>query len=139
MSHYPCASPESAYTEQERRNLDVVMTFYDNGVNRRDAAVAASHLGERFIQHSPHIADGAQGLVDVFSELWQKYPDFHIEVKRIFLEGDMAAVHARSHGRPTPNGEASVDIFRLESGKIVEHWEVVRPIPANPANTNSMF
>jgi predicted SnoaL-like aldol condensation-catalyzing enzyme len=139
VNHYPCASPESAYTEQERRNRDVVMAFYDNGINRRNPAAAASYLGHKFIQHSPHVPDGTQGFVDFFSEFWRKHPEFHVEVKRVFIEGDMAAVHSRSHGGPDANGEAGVDIFRLEHGKIVEHWNVVRPIPANAANTNSMF
>ena len=139
MSHYPCASHESAYTEQERRNRDVVMAFYGNGVNRRDPAVTVSYLGPEFIQHSPHVADGTQGFVDFFTAFWKKYPKFHVEVKRIFIEGDMAAVHTRSLGGPNANGDAGVDIFRLDHGKIVEHWDVVRPIPANAANANSMF
>jgi predicted SnoaL-like aldol condensation-catalyzing enzyme len=139
VGDYPCASPDSAYTEQERRNRDVVMAFYDDGVNRRDLPTAVSCLGPKFIQHSPHVADGPQGLIDFFTKFWQKYPEFRIEVKRLFIEGDMAAAHTRSHGGPNSNCEAGVDIFRLDHGKIVEHWEVVRPIPDNPANANSMF
>ncbi len=139
MNRYPCASDQSSYTEQERRNRDVVVAFYENGVNRHDFSAALSCLGENYIQHSPGVADGVQGFVDFFTELWKEHPRFRIEVKRIFLEGDMAAVHVRTHGGAVPNGEARVDIFRFENGRIVEHWDVARPIPAGAANSNSMF
>ncbi|MGN6657417.1 MAG: nuclear transport factor 2 family protein, partial [Achromobacter mucicolens] len=40
---------------------------------------------------------------------------------------------------PEDRGQAVVDIFRLEGGKIVEHWDVSQEIPENPANKNGMF
>ena len=36
-------------------------------------------------------------------------------------------------------GNAVVEIFRFEGDKIAEHWDVIQPIPENPANSNTMF
>jgi predicted SnoaL-like aldol condensation-catalyzing enzyme len=139
MNQSPCVSPESAYTDRERRNRDVVVDFYENGVNRRDYAAAFRHIGERYIQHNPNVSDGPQGLREFFDYIGKEHPDFRVEIKRIFIEGDMVALHVRSYNGSTPNGEAGVNIFRLENGKIVEHWDVIQPIPDEIPHANTMF
>ena len=139
MGRYLCASPDSAYTDAERRNRDVVLDFYENGVNRRDYAAAFKHLGDRYIQHNPDAADGPEGFRELFDFLATRYPKFRVEIQRVFIEGDMVAVHVRSYDGPTKNGEAGVDIFRLENGKIVEHWDVIQPIPDRLPHANTMF
>ena len=139
MSGYLCASPDSAYTDEERRNRDTVLDFYESGVNRRDYAAAFRHLGDRYIQHNPNACNGPEGFREFFDFIEKTYPKFRVEIKRVFIEGNMVAVHVRSHDGPTKNGEAGVDIFRLENGKIVEHWDVIQPIPDQMPHANSMF
>jgi predicted SnoaL-like aldol condensation-catalyzing enzyme len=139
MTASRCVSPDDQYTDQERANRDVVLAFYEAGVNRRDYAAAFKHLGDRYIQHNPNVADGREGFREFFDFLETKFPKFRVEIKRVFIEGDMVAVHVRSFDGPTPNGEAGVDIFRLEAGKIVEHWDVIQPIPDSLPHPNTMF
>jgi predicted SnoaL-like aldol condensation-catalyzing enzyme len=49
-------------------------------------------------------------------------------------------LHSHWHGlSDNPRGEAVVDIFRLEGGKVLEHWDVIQTIPETSANANTMF
>jgi predicted SnoaL-like aldol condensation-catalyzing enzyme len=55
------------------------------------------------------------------------------------VDGDFVILHVHSVREPGERGSAIIDIFKLESGKIVEHWDVIQPIPEKPANPNTMF
>ena len=55
-------------------------------------------------------------------------------------DGDYVILHSHWQGlSDNPRGEAVVDIFRLEGGKVLEHWDVIQPIPETSANANTMF
>ena len=57
----------------------------------------------------------------------------------MLADGDLVALHAHSIREPGERGVAIVDIFRLENGKIVEHWDVIQPVPEKANNDNTMF
>jgi predicted SnoaL-like aldol condensation-catalyzing enzyme len=61
-------------------------------VNRRDYAAAFRHLGDRYIQHNPNAADGLAGFREFFNWIEKQYPKFRVEIKRVFVEGDMVAL-----------------------------------------------
>ena len=71
--------------------------------------------------------------------LKEKFPASRSEIKRVFAEGDYVILHVHAVREPETRGNAIVDIFKLENGKIVEHWDVVQPIPEKAANANGMF
>ena len=105
----------------------------------RPEEAAARHLGPYYRQHNPNAADGAQAYIGFMKWLSQTYPEFRMETKRIIAEGDYVVLHSHMILKPGDRGSAVVDIFRLENGKIVEHWDVVQEVPGKSANNNTMF
>lgn len=87
---------------------------------------------ENYVQHNPQGGDGLAAMKAVFSGLGP----LEIEVHRVIADGDLVAVHSHF----TNLGVAAVDIFRLnDEGKIVEHWDVLQPVPATSTSGNDMF
>jgi predicted SnoaL-like aldol condensation-catalyzing enzyme len=129
----------SAQPSQLEANKRVATEFYDAAINRKDFAAASQYLGSGYKQHNPTAADGAEGLRGFIVFLKARYPNQRGDIKRVIAEGDLVVLHVHStRGDGTP-GRAIVDIFRIENGKVVEHWDVIQDIPAEAANQNGMF
>jgi predicted SnoaL-like aldol condensation-catalyzing enzyme len=62
-----------------------------------------------------------------------------VDIKRAVAEGDLVVTHSLLKTSPEDRGTAAADIFRLEDGKVVEHWDVVQPVPESAANDHPMF
>ena len=135
-AHAPAAHAADAQQEQNKKT---VLDFYDKAINQKDFEAAAKHFGGRYVQHNPNAADGPEGLKAFLAFLKEKFPASRSEIKRVFADGDYVILHVHAVREPGTRGSAIVDIFKLEGGKIVEHWDVVQPIPEKAANANGMF
>lgn len=133
------APPAHAAGPQEEANKQVVLDFYEKAINQKNYEAAAVHFGPRYTQHNPNAADGPEGLKAFLGFLREKFPASRSEVKRVFTDGDYVILHVHAVREPGTRGSAIVDIFKLEGGKIVEHWDVVQPIPEKALNANGMF
>ncbi len=129
----------AADAKQMEENKKAVTAFYDAAINQKDFEAAAKFIGPRYVQHNPRAADGPEGLKTFLSVLREKFPDYHSEIKRVFADGDYVILHVHNVPTPGARGAAIVDIFKLEDGKIVEHWDVRQEIPELSANSNTMF
>jgi predicted SnoaL-like aldol condensation-catalyzing enzyme len=86
------------------------------------------------------IEDGMEGVKKFVARIMANHPDARGEIKRVFADCDHVILHSHWHDlSDNPRGETVVDIFRLEHGKVVEHWDVIQPIPETSANANTMF
>jgi predicted SnoaL-like aldol condensation-catalyzing enzyme len=120
-------------------NKKTVLEFYEAGLNKKDFEAAAKYFGPRYIQHNPGAPDGIEGFKGFLAFLREKFPNSKSEIKRVFAEGDYVILHVHAVREPGTRGRAIVDIFRLENGKIVEHWDVAQDIPEKMPHNNGMF
>jgi len=121
-------------------NKQTVSDFYKLAFNDHNPAKAVEkYVGKTYTQHNPTVADGPQAFIDFVNGFYATNPNLHVEIKRLIAEGDLVVTHVLITTSETDRGLAAMDIFRLEGGKIVEHWDVVQPVPDKPANNNGMF
>jgi len=127
-------------TNAPESNKATVREFYDLAFNQRQPAEAvAKHVGNYYRQHNPGAADGPEAFVEFVSAFSDAYPGLNVEFRRLVAENDLVAVHSRLVREPNDRGLAVMDLFRLEDGKIVEHWDTVQEIPEKALNDNTMF
>lgn len=78
-------------------------------------------------QHNPDAADGREGAIAYIEA--QRVRGCGVSVKRIMSEGEHVFVHLHKTFEDGSRDQSAVDMFRVENGKLVEHWSVAREIP----------
>jgi len=133
------SAAHAADAAQMEANKKAVVEFYDLAINQKNFEAASKFLGPRYTQHNPRAADGPEGLKAFLAFLREKFPDYHSDIKRVFADGDYVILHVHNIPTPGSRGNAIIDIFKLENGKVVEHWDVRQEVPEQAANNNTMF
>jgi predicted SnoaL-like aldol condensation-catalyzing enzyme len=117
-----------ATSEQNKQTVARVFDAFRAG----DVDAFDDLIVEDYVQHNPQAGNGLQAVKDFFAPLGP----VDVEVHRVIAEGDLVAVH--SHYKTF--NMAVVDIYRVnDDGKIIEHWDVLQPIPETTASGNDMF
>jgi len=118
------------------RNKDVVSRFYDEVFIRHDMSRIDDYLRDDYIQHNGDCPQGKAGFLDFFATIFAAVPDFSYTLKKIVADGDIVVTYSTTTGTHTGGewlGQTAtgaklnfdvVDIFRLQDGKIAEHWDV---------------
>jgi len=121
-------------------NKNTVRQFFEMAFNEKKPEEAVSrYMGSYYRQHNPQAGDGPEAFTGYVRYFAGEYPNMKVHIKRMIAEGDLVAVHSNMVLQPGERGQAVMDIFRLEDGKIVEHWDVIQDVPETAANMNTMF
>lgn len=96
-----------------------------------------------YIQHNPYAATGRDAAIEFLTKFVEGNPGQRTKIHRIIADGNLVAAHShgwQENGTPAEKrGFAVVDMFRVEGCKVMEHWDVISPVPETAANTNTMF
>ena len=118
----------------------LVLDFFDLAfVKRQPEEARDRYLGATYKQHNPTAPDGAEIFPALIGGLFAQAPEASFHLKRAIAENDLVVLHYNLKMFPDDLGHAVVDIFRVEDGRIVEHWDVLQPVPADASNDNGMF
>lgn len=136
----PPQTVSDSRTATEAENARIVTAFYELAFNQhRPTEAARLYIGDRYIQHNPNVPNGAEAFYGYFEGFFRQNPQSRVTIHRVIADGDLVALHLHSQQTPDDPGRAIVDIFRVENGKIVEHFDVIQPVPTTTANGNTMF
>ncbi|GLY53137.1 nuclear transport factor 2 family protein [Lentzea sp. NBRC 102530] len=129
------AQPTGADTE---RNRELVKEFAQRILQDADYSVLTDYVStETYLQHNPEAADGLDGFGAAAATWAQQGKNLvYKTVHQVVAEGDLVLLQSEGEfGEPV----AYWDLFRVQDGKIVEHWDVIAPIPAALPHANGLF
>ena len=124
-----------AAADNRRIIEDFARMFY---VERDVRQAFETYVAPDYIQHNPGVPDGREAAIALLQPMFSDR-NRSFEVRKIIVDGDLAAIHIFARPDPAARGAAVADFYRLKDGKIVEHWDVIQPIPEKSANAHPMF
>jgi predicted SnoaL-like aldol condensation-catalyzing enzyme len=118
------------------RNKQAVVEFYELAFNGKEPEQAVQkYVGSQYIQHNPQAPDGTEAFIGFV----RAFPEISVDIRRVMAEGDIVVTHSLVKFTADDPGSVAADFFRLEDGKVVEHWDVLQPWPQESANPHPMF
>jgi len=120
------------------RNKALVADFYAKVWNGHDIAALPDFVAEGYIQHNPNVGNGRAPLQAFLGTMFESLPEARFTLVRLIAEGDLVVAHTLFQANPADRGMAVVDIYRVEDGRLAEHWDVKEAVPEVSANGNPM-
>jgi predicted ester cyclase len=117
-----------------------VRSLIEEVMNKRQPAAVDRFLATDFIEHNPNLPQGRDGRKQFVAAVLAGFSDYRGEIVEILAEGDKVVVRTQWSGTQDgpflglpPSGNkvrfSTADFFRIEGGKVAEHWDVVDSLP----------
>lgn len=105
-------------------NSKIAADYLDTLFNQKDLAKLATFWdGDKMLQHNPGVPDGIDAVKGLLASPMAK--SIRYERGLVMEKGDLVMLHGRYSGW-LGKDMIAVDIFRIENGKVVEHWDVMQ-------------
>lgn len=119
---------------------EVVLAFEKLAFDeRRPTEAMERYASPDFVDHNPNIRGDRASVIEHLERLDWSTGGPQRTIVHLVVEGDIAIIHHHLVRKPGDAGIAAVDIFRVKNGKLVEHWDVLQPIPQDSVNPRPMF
>lgn len=128
---------QEGWTQQETNNVKVVVDFFQKLMNEHNFEhTLKKHGGGNYLQHNRAIPNQIDGLVGYVKDMTKRFPEYSFDVKRIIANANYVVLHSHTtlkakHRGNENKGFIITDTFRLENGKLAEHWDAIQPIDFN--------
>ena len=127
---------QDSLTIQSQANKQIIAKFGEEVFGKKDLSNLQAHMQEDYIQHNPLVPQGLAGFKTFFADWFKAVPDWNYSLTKIVSEGDTVWAYGTYSG--TQKGDwlgipathksyriDAVDIFRIQDGKLAEHWDVM--------------
>src|SRR5688572_17785580 len=119
----------------EEKNKKIAMRFYEEVINKHNVDAISDFAAANYLEHQydTHFDSDLTGIKKAFADYFTAFPDMHVKVNFMMVEGDLVTAQITTTGTNTGpiygqkatnkkfeiNG---VDIIRFKNGKVEEHW-----------------
>jgi len=125
---------KSDWTQQELKNAKLIADFVQSLMNDHNFDYVMREFNDSsYVQHNRNIPDKIEGLVEFLREFVEDYPEYSYEVKHIYVDGDFVIFHSHATLEKADRGNDQkgmniIDTWRIENGRIVEHWDSIQAL-----------
>jgi predicted SnoaL-like aldol condensation-catalyzing enzyme len=122
-------------TPTEAANKALAIAFYQTLLNDKDGPAAAAMTADGFVDLYPGPKPGRDGVLNFAKFLQERRPQTHTEIVRAFADGDYVVLYANTTDGPGQPAREIVEFFKVQDGKLTEHWDVPAAPPQPAAAT----